>query len=256
MRISFAKPFADALAAWRRDGGMLLPLAGLTLFLPQYAVQLLVPRMPEMPADGGGEAAVRAWAEAVSAWTGTYGLGYLAAWLAALFGGLAVKALYLDPDRLALGRALARAARLLPRYLLATMLVSLPMGVLLSTALAVPVLMALLLAPIFYIFGRTMLMGPVIVAEAPVGAAAAIARSWRMTTGHGWVLAAIYAAAMLAPALIARAVLAIGEPSGAAANPVIVAITAGIAALLAAAGALTLALAEVSVYRRLASSGT
>lgn len=255
MKLSFATPFVDALAAWRRDGAVLLPLAGVTIFVPQLAVQLLVPRMPPMPAGEPGEAQVAAWGEALSAWAGSYGIWYLLAPLIALYGALAIMALYANSDRPPLGQAMRRAFRLLPRYVLASILVSLPMGALLSLALATPVLTVVFLAPIFYVFGRTMVMGPALLAEAPLSAVGAIGRSWRMTRGNGLVLGAVYAAAMLFPALIGSWMLALGE-GGLGANPVIFALGATLAALFATAGAIALALAEVAAYRRLANIGT
>lgn len=249
MKLSFAAIFADARAAWQRDGAVLLPLVGLGLFLPQYAVQLLLPGLPAAP-EGRDEAAMRGWMEAVQGWAGSYGGWYLLAPLIALFASLTIFALYLRRDRPTLGGALRRALGLFPRYLLASILVSLPMGALLSMTLAVPMLLIVAAAPIFYIYGRTMLMGPVIVAEAPVGAVAAIARSWALTKGNGMVLATAYAAIFLVPGLIGSIALAIGGAGGG--NPVIVAIGAGIACLTTAGAAALLALVQVSLYRRLA----
>ncbi|WP_294291822.1 hypothetical protein [uncultured Sphingomonas sp.] len=245
----FAVPFRDALAAWRRDGSLLLPLAGLAFFLGPFAAQLLLPPLPAVP-EARDEAAMRAWGDAIQAWAGSYGGWYLVSPAIALFGSLAIFALYLNRDRVSVGGALGRALALFPRYLLATILVSLPMAGLMSMALAVPMLMIVAAGPLFYIYGRTMLMGPVIVAEAPIGAVAAIARSWALTASRGWVLAAIYASVFLIPGLLGSIALSFGTAGGG--NPVIVAIGAGLACGIAAVGALVLALVQVALYRRLA----
>lgn len=254
MRLAFSDGFVAALATWRRDQNILAPLAGLTMFLPQLAVLLLIPAMPR-PVDGdGGEEALRAWTEAVAGWATDYGLWYLLAPALGLFGALAIMTLYLDPARPTLGKAMARAGVLFLRYLLATVLVAMPMGALLLPALASPLLLFILLAPIFYLFGRTMLTGPALVAEAPLGALAAIARSWALTKGQGWMLACVYAVILIAAQMLAGVFVSLGTFGGG--NPVIVAIVDTFAALIAAGAALTLALVEVALYRRLARNGT
>ncbi|MBM3929313.1 MAG: hypothetical protein FJ335_12790 [Sphingomonadales bacterium] len=249
MTRDFAAPFRDARAAWRRDGALLLPIAGLAYFLGPFAAQLLLPELPSMP-QGRDEAAMRAWGEAIQAWAGSYGGWYLASPLLALFGSLTIFALYLSRTRPTLGGAMRRALALYARFLLASILVSLPMAGLMSMTLAVPMLLVFAAGPIFYIYGRPMLMGPVIVAEAPVGAVAAIARSWVLTKGQGWMLAATYALVFLVPGLLGSIALSIGSAGGG--NPVIVAIGAGLACLIAAGGAALLALVQVTLYRRLA----
>jgi len=253
MTLSIAGLLVDARAAWRRDAALLIPLAGLGYFLPQLAAQLLLPPLPAAPATRD-EAAMLAWTQAVQVWAGNYGFWYLLAPLLALFTTLGIFALYLGRDRPTLAGALRTAGRLFLRYLLASILVSLPMGGMLSIALLVPVLMFFAAAPIFYIYARTMLMGPVIVAEAPVGAVDAVARSWRLTKGAGWPLAALYAAIFLLPALLGTAALSVASAGGG--NPVIVALGASLAAAVAAAGATLLALVEVAAYARAARKGT
>lgn len=250
MNRSFSAPFRDAQAAWARDGSVLLPLAGLAFFLAPFAARLLLPNLPAMP-EGRDEAAMRAWGDAIQAWAGSYGGWYLVSPLLALFGSLSIFALYLHQPRVPLGRAMTRALALFPRYLLASILVSLPMAGSMSTVLAVPMLLVVAAGPIFYVYGRTMLMGPVIVAEAPIGAVAAIARSWTLTKGRGWMLAATYATIFMIPGLLGSIALSFGTAGGG--NPVIVAIAAGLACLIAAGGALLLALVQVALYRRLAA---
>ncbi|KQN26727.1 hypothetical protein ASE86_11740 [Sphingomonas sp. Leaf33] len=249
MNRSFSAPFRDAQAAWARDGSVLLPLAGLAFFLGPFAAQLLLPNLPAIP-EARDEAAMRAWGDAIQAWAGSYGGWYLASPLLALFGSLSVFALYLARPRVPLGGAMMRALALFPRYLLASVLVSLPMAGLLSMVLAVPMLLVVAAGPIFYIFGRTMLTGPVIVADAPIGAVAAIARSWTLTRGHGWMLAATYATIFMVPGLLGSVALSFASAGGG--NPVIVAIAAGLACLIAAGGALLLSLVQVALHRRLA----
>ena len=256
--MSFSRPFTDALAAFRRDHALLVPLAGLTMFLPQYALLLLVPSMPRLPDAAADPATITAFAGAVTDWAGRFGIWYLLAPALGLLGALSVMVLYLAPGRLALGKAVRRAGALYVRYLLASILVSLPVGGALVPAMASPVLLAVLLAPIFYIFGRTMLIAPAIVAEAPLSAVGAITRSWQLTRGHGWTLAAIYGVVAIGSQGIGGLLSRIGALAGQgnAANPVAEALLGGMASAVAAAAALTIALLEVAIYRRVARHGT
>ncbi|MHA6723473.1 hypothetical protein [Sphingomonas sp. RS2018] len=260
MRLSYAAAFGGAWRLWRRDAGALVPIAGLTMFLPQYAVLLLVPPMPAMLAvsdQPATEAEIRAWTEALSGWLTSYGVWYALAALLGLFGALAVIAFQSDPARPTLGHALRRAVLLLPRYLLCSTLVAVPaVGILMPGAGARVLLMALI--PVaFYLLGRTMLAGPVIVAQAPVGAVAAIQRSWRMTRGNGWVMAGSYGAVLLAAQLAGALFLALAALANGAGgtNPVVAAVFDGAASLTTAVAALALALVEVALYRRLSSDG-
>jgi hypothetical protein len=255
MRIDIATPFAAALALWRRDRALLLPLAGLFLFVPQLAILLLVPASPE-PVSGGETSpeAIRAWTEAFAAWASAHGGWYIAGQLSALFGALAVSMLYVARGRPAMGPALGLTFGLLPRYVLATILVTLPTGGLLLFALAAPLLLYLLVGPIFYLFARMMLIAPVLVAERPVGAIAAIGRSWRLTRGSGSVLTCIYAVIAVAGMVAGSVFLALAAMAGD--NPLAITVMNAVAAAAAAVAGLAHALVAVVVYARLASKGT
>lgn len=256
MRLDIAALLRDAWALWRRDGALLLPLVGLAIFLPRLALQLLVPAWPMPDKDATGEAAMRAWSEAFAGWVAGYGGWYVLALVAGLWGMLAVIALYLDRGRPTVTGAAGRALALLPRYILVMVLIGLPTGGLLSVALAAPLLFVVVLAPLFYVYARTTLAAAVLAAEAPVGAVAAIARSWRLTNGNGWTLAWLLAGLMLSAALIGGAVLAIGRIGGGEAQPVLAGLAAAGAVAIESAATLATALVAVAAYRRLASSGT
>lgn len=254
MKIDFATPFVAAAALWRRDRALLIPLAGLFLFVPTYARLLLVPDMPMQAAGDASQEAMIAWTRAAAAWATRYGAWYLIPPLLALFATLAASALYVARERPTLGVAMARGLRLLPRYVLAMVLLSLPIGAVLMIALAAPVLLYVIMLPVMWLFARTMLVAPVLIAEGPVGAVGAIVRSWHLTKGNGAALTLIYAAASLIGPLIGSLFLrleALGGP-----NPVLVAITSAAAALATVAGALALVLAQVALYARLVSKGT
>lgn len=253
MRISFSAPFADALAMWRKDSALLIPVAGLTMFVPQLAQMLLLPDRPIQP-EQATEEAVRAWNEATVAWFSSYGGWYVLGPVLSLFGALAIMALYLDRAHPTLAGALGRAAAVFLRYVLASILVTLPLAGLMASALVAPVLFIVVLAPILYISARTLMIAPVLVGQSSIGAVAAIGRSWRLTTGNGWALAGIYAAPFLTALLLGNTLSSLVAVTGA--NPVARAITSALAAAVVTAAALTIALVQVSIYRRLASNGT
>lgn len=253
MKIDFATPFVAAWTLWRRDRALLLPIAGLLMFVPQLALVLLVPPMPRPPAGDTSPAAIDSWTQGFTAWAQANGGWYVLAPLATLMATLTLVALYTDRARPTAGQALARAAGLLLRYVLATILVTLPMGALLLAALPAPVLGYVLALPIFYIFGRTLLIAPVLVAERPIGAIAAVGRSWRLTAGQGLVLTGIYASVAVAGPLVGSVLLAVGEALPA--NPVITTIAGAAASAVAAAAGLTIALVQAVIYARLASKG-
>ena len=251
-KIDFATPIVAAWTLWRRDRALLLPIAGLFVFLPQLAVLLLVPDMPRMAAEDGGEEAMRTWSIAFAQWFASHGVLFLGSMLLAQFATLALAALYVDRDRPTARVALRRAAVLLPRYLLASLLVALPFGAVMA-AVPLPATVLLLMLPMLYVFARTLLVAPVLIAERPMAAVAAIRRSWRLTAGNGAALMAVFAVTSLAGRAVAGLLLGLVTVVGA--NPVAVAILSALAALATAAAAVALVLASVVIYGRLASKG-
>lgn len=245
MIIDFAGLLRAAWALFRRDADLLLRIAGLFFFLPQYALVLLVPAVPA-PDRGIEDRQVQAerWVEAIQGWMGSYGLANVIGYVVVYFGMATILALYLSGERMALGAAMRRAATLYPRFLLAMLLVSIPTGA----------GMYLLLLPGLYLMSRFLLAGPAVFAAHPIGAAAAIGRSWRATRKAQWSLlgavAMIYIAAMLA----GQAFLLLGDTmtrSGTG-NPVALAITGAGAAGVAMCSQIASAMVAIVAYRRLA----
>jgi hypothetical protein len=231
---------ADAWGLWRRHRALLLPAAAPFLFLPAFAVQLLVTPPPPLPADRD-RAAAEAWAEAFVGWLGGQGGWYLLAQLVALVGAASIDALLIGG--LPVGRAIAAGARALPRLVLA-MLVTGP-----------PVLvgLALWLVPGFYAMARLVLVGPAIVIERR-GVAAAIGASVRRTRGHGLPLTFAVGAPFLAGWLASEPLLMLARWLGeGAANPVAIVLADAGIAVIAFTTALAQALIAVAAYRRLAA---
>jgi hypothetical protein len=249
MRQALGPIMAQVASTWRRDRAVLWPLAGLLLFLPQYAVLLLIPEMPINPPGG----TMQTWSIALEPWVARYFGWYIAAYLLAQYGGLSVVSLYAHP-RLPLGGAMARAARLFPRSVLATILVTLPCAIVALLSLGIPLASILIVPAIVYVLARTALSGAVIVGEPGTGAAAAVARSWRLTRGPALAVALLVGAVVIGGQALGGIVVAIERAvaAGPFANPVLVAMIDAVAAGVTGAAALALALVQVVLYRRLA----
>lgn len=246
MRITFATLLAEAGALFRRDADLLLRAAALFLFVPSYALLLLVGPLP-MPDAKILDTTARgqAWIDALDIWVGDYGLGSVCAYAITYFGVALVFSLLLSPDRPTVAAALRRAVFTFPRFILAMVVVSIPSGA----------GMYILLLPGLWLMSRFMLAGPLLFAEAPIGALAAVGRSWRLTRRAQWPLlgaiVTVYLAAMLAgqPFMLFAHWLG-GENGG---NPIAVAIVDALAAGVSMASQLAGALIAVVAYRRLAA---
>jgi hypothetical protein len=248
VRITLAALLSDAWALFRRDADLLLRVAGLFIFLPTYALLLLVGPLPMPDADIADTAERgQAWMTALDAWVGDYGLGSVGAYAITYFGLAVVFCLFLDATRPTLGAAVQRAAIRFPRFLLAMVVVSLPAGA----------GMYILLLPGLWLMSRFMLAAPLLFAEPQLGAMAAVGRSWRMTRPAQLSLlgaiVTIYLAAILAgqPFMLLSRWLG-GEGGG---NPVGVAIVEAFAAGVATLTQLAGALVAISAYRRLSAPG-
>lgn len=243
MTLTIGGVLRDAWTSFRRDADLLVRIAGLFLFLPAYAVQLLVPDPPAMPVSGAGEDAQLAWLNAFSDWSTANGGWYLALYVLSCLGLLTILLLRLDGTRPDVKGALGLGIRLLPRFVLATFLVALPAGLGLL----------LLVLPGLWIMGRTMPVGPAIVAERPLSAIGAIGRGVRLTKGHGLTLTAIAAVTVVGGWIVAKPFQALDillRDTGAP-NPIALAIVDALAAGAASAVSLATVLVQIAVYRQL-----
>jgi hypothetical protein len=237
---------ADAWAMFRRDRDWLGRVAAPFLFFPAFALALLVPLPPVLPDGGGGsdtDALAREWARAATTWAGAYGHWHLLTIAASSFGAAVLYAAYLDRDAGDLRGAIGRAFRILPRFLLAAVLVAIPVqaGLFLWTL------------PGLYVMGRTLLTGPALLAERPLGAARAIVRAFALSRGSALALMALAAMPLMLE-------LVLGQPFAALArqlrstdgSPVVLALVAAGSGLAAMLAGLAQVLIAVAAYRRLA----
>jgi hypothetical protein len=247
VRVTLAALLGDAWAMARRDADLLLRVAGLFLFVPTYAMLLLVGPLP-LPDSRIVDTQARAqvWMTALDSWVGDYGLGSAGAYAITNFGLAVIFCLLLDPVRPTVGVALRRAATLFPRFILATVIVSIPAGA----------GMYILLLPGLWLMSRFMLAGPILFAQAPIGAVRAVGRSWRLTRSAQLSLlgtiVSVYIGGLLAgqPFMLVARWLG-GEGGGG--NPIAIAIVLAVAAGVAMVSQIAGALIAVAAYRRLST---
>lgn len=240
MNLRLSDIFGGAMAYWRRDKAVLLPVSGLFFFLPVLAFQLFIMR-PELPATATNEQVM----ETMIAWfSGNVHWMFLER-LVTLFGAGVVLALLLDPTRPTLRDALGQAARRMP--------------VLIAIWLVVTLLFLggwmLFFVPGLYVLGRVFLVYAVGMAERR-GPIDSVARGLALSRGRGWLflLAAMvfYAGGFLLSAVaggiapLDRSTMA-GEILGMVSD-------AGVA-LVSALVSLFVALAQAAAYARLTAGG-
>jgi hypothetical protein len=233
---------ADVRALWARERALIVALAAPFLFLPTLAVQLLTPPPPGLPAERTQETLAR-WFDALSVWGEANAGWYLLADAVAVLGAAALTILLADPARPTVGEALARAGQLWPRFLLASVLAAIPVG-----------LGMWLILPGLFLQARFVAATTALAVE-PVSAAGALGRSWRLTRSAAGsmfgVVALLFAVQWMA--LLPLVPLDTWLRSPAHLNPVVLAL---VEAAMAAIGALyeaALVMLGVVAYRRLAS---
>ncbi|MET3438458.1 hypothetical protein [Sphingomonas sp. 1185] len=235
----------DAWGLFRRNADLTLRLAAPFLFLPTFALGLLVPA-PPLPEEDAADGAARAmaWVDSVGNWAGQYGGWYFATYAIGLIGTAALLALHLGGGRLTVGQALNVSLRIAPRFLLAMILVALPVGA----------GMLLYILPGLYVAGRLLLVGPILLAERRMPALAALARSFALTRGVGLPMAALASCTYLGGMILGQPfILLIDTVQGSGGNPVAIALLQTGAAAVALASGVAQALIALAAYRRLVS---
>ena len=252
MRLRASTVLGAAWAAWRADWAVLLSVAGAFLFLPQLAVSLLVPPFPDLSqvaSSDPDDPTLRAAAAAIADWLASYAIWQVGVVLLALFAQFAIVAWYLIPGRPSLGRALTTALRLLPRMTMASVAWMLPLGMAAVLLMRVPFLVFPVVA---LVLARTLLVGPAILAERPIGAIAAIVRSFRATRGNMMMLASVILGVVIGQYLLAMPLVAADRWLALhAPNPVARAIVDIFAASVSMAGTVVMALIQTAAWRHL-----
>lgn len=256
MKVTLTALLRDAWQSWRHDKELLIAIAGAFVFLPALAIALLVPDLPQIAADAdpAAPAVLQAYQQALTVWITRYGLWWLAAQLVLAFGQFAMVGLYVSGSRPAVGSALLAALRRLPTLLLAMLVIAVPVTLLSFVFVAVPFLLPGHVILVVIVSARAILLMPIIHAESPVGAFAAVGRSFRMTRGYTFVLSATVLSVILAVLIGTMPFAAIDSWMADAPNPVARAIVDSCQAVVTALGAILMALVQVAAYRRLSST--
>lgn len=247
MNPNFIALLIDAWRSFRREADLVLRIAGALVFLPAFAVQLLCDPLPALPTERD-ERAMQAWLDAVSAWGQGNAFWYVAADLLGMIGLATVALLLLDRRAPSVRDALAEVGRRLPRFILANLLVAIPVGLGLW----------LFILPGLYLQARLIAAIPALAAEHGLSAARAVRRSWGMTAGSGWAILGAIVALFLLQWLIVSPLLPaetwLRTPGHE--NPFVIALVAALLAAASTAYNLALLLLGVVAYRRWASIGT
>lgn len=248
MSPSFVRLLADAWGIFRREADLILRVAGPLIFLPAFAVQLLCDPLPPLPAAPRDESAMEAWLTVVSAWGQGNAFWYLLADLIAMVGLAMIALLLLAPERPSVSEALQIALRRLGRFVLANLLVAIPVGLGLY----------ILVLPGLYAQARLIATLPLLAAEPGQGAARAVGRSWQLTQSAAWGILGAVVALFLLQRLAVSPLFPLDawlrEPGHD--NPFLIALVTALLAIAASAYNVGLLLLGVVAYRRFASSGT
>lgn len=236
MNLSFSGVFVDARALWRAHHDLLVRVGAVFLFLPTLAAQLFLPP-PQLDKAETREAMT----EAIVAWFGVSGGWFVLELIVIAYGGGLMLVLLLGREGETVGESMLRALRLLPGLLIAwtCVLILLSLGSMLLVVVA------------FYIGGRLMMTGPVLVRGVRGGPFAALVESVKLSHRNGWMLSAVslvvlaagYVAALV-PQMVLGVIAGMGTAHPLIALPLNILSSAG-----SAAGWTALILVQASAYR-------
>lgn len=243
MTLDVAGVLRDAWVMAKRDRDVLIGVSGALILVPAIAQEMFVPAPPPLPASGSDTAALQGWIEAATIWSRQNDLLLFGLSLVAVFGALVLFLLYTDRTRPSVGAALSSGIVFLPRYVLLALCIALPVNI--GTLL--------LLIPGLYLKGRLLPVGPIFVAERPLGVFAASRRSFAMTRGNGLILMALACVPLLGGDLLAMPFKLLGQTFDGApmANPFVAALIDSVVGLCRTIGVVASIVIEVALYRRL-----
>jgi hypothetical protein len=189
MNFSYSAVWNDTVALLKSHGSLLLAVAGVFILLPLLMTAYFLPT-PTSSTDP----------------IGVLGRYYRENWhwlaLASLInsiGSIAIYKLIFSGRGLSVGQAIGGALALLPFFFIATMIVSIAIGV----------GFAFLVIPGLYLLGRLAITAPTMVAENLRNPFSAMGESWRLTKGRGWAVAGLIAIIAIAGTILAFVITAI-----------------------------------------------
>jgi hypothetical protein len=190
MKFSYSAVWDDTVGMLKRNGSLLLALAGVFFMLPALLTGYLFPTPANADADPVG---------AMFAYYRENWLGLMIGSLVNTIGSAAIYLLLFDRRGGTVGSAIAAALPIVPFYFLMSLLVSLAIGF----------GFVLLVVPGIYLIGRLATSGTVMVAEGRRNPLNAIGGSWRLTKGKGWAVAGLVLIVGLAGAILSFAITAV-----------------------------------------------
>lgn len=169
MTFSYDRVWADVVAMARSNAVLLLTLAGVFIFLPSFALWLMLP-VPQ--ATGAGEEAIKQF---VAYYQRNLGAFVLVNAIAAL-GQIVILVLMIDRNRPTVAEAISGGLRLFPGYFLASLI----------SNLAIMFGILLFVVPGLYVLGRFVVLGPVMADLRLGNPLLGLRESWQRTQGVGW----------------------------------------------------------------------
>jgi hypothetical protein len=176
MKFSYSAVWNDSVELIRSNAAILMALAGVFFFLPSLAFLNFFPP-PQGSAGGDPNAALQLILEYYKASM----LWMLLVFVVKSIGTISMLMVLLGP-RTTVGGAIASSPIILPFYIAATLL----------AFIAGMVGLLFLIVPGLYLFGRLVLVGPVVVVEGQRNPLAAITRSLALTKGNGWAVVGLF----------------------------------------------------------------
>ena len=241
MNFSADRAWADMVETIKTHREVILTLVGVFAFLPAFAWALLVPQ-PQFRADDPNLLThVIVWWNSVAPW-------FLLRSLLEVVGTAALLAMLLRSDRPTVTSALGLAARLLPLLLLTNLLVGLlQFGAFLC-----------FIIPALYLVGRTAMASAALIAENQTNPVRAVGRSFELTNGYGWRIAATFLLIIIVTGIVSLAVTSVLGSLFSLALPMTLAtpLNAFLDALMASVLDIAGLLFVVSTYRQLVSRST
>jgi hypothetical protein len=237
LKLSYDQAWADVVAMMRSHADILLIVAGVFLFLPNFALALLA---PQPVVDGALANLIAVYSEYFREHGALILLLNIPVWL----GGAVLLALLLDPQAPTVGQALKTTLVMLPSIIVLNWM----------TNFALVGGFFAFIIPGLYLIGRIMLASPAQMAGRLLNPFTALQSSLNLSRGNGWRITGLF--------LIFGLVLIVGQAAIGAVIGIILKLilpktafavaTGMLGAFLSALIALAIALLSAAIYRQLA----
>lgn len=213
MKFDMGRAWNDAVALLLANKDVLLVVAGVFFFLPNFAIMLFLPDQMAALQNPEAQADPEQMMEMMTAFYASYWWLFVLLALVSAVGMLGLMTLLTDKSRPTLGEALMTGVRYLPTYLAAQILQGLIISFLVvipiaigaaSGAVAIGVLLGLIaMVGAVYLLVKFSLSSPVIAIEQTYNPITALNRSWALTKGNSLRILAFFILLFIALMIIA-----------------------------------------------------